>query len=60
MNTWMEDQFAGASAVVDHATGAYSQADLQETIVLGEIAVRQSSSLKAAACLSISDLAHTA
>ena len=60
MNTWMEDQFAGASAVVDHSTGAYSQAGLQETIVLGEIAIRHNSSLKAAECRSISDLAHTA
>ncbi|MFM7590156.1 MAG: hypothetical protein ACKO85_00030, partial [Isosphaeraceae bacterium] len=60
MNAWLEDKFAGASAVVDHTTGTFSQADLHETIVLGEIAIRGQTRPKDGTCPSISDLARTA
>jgi len=63
MNAWLEDQFAGASAVVDHRTETYAQAGLEPALVLGEIELRNSAVLPlldTRPCPSMSALARTA
>lgn len=62
MNAWLEDQFAGASTIVDHSAGTLSQAGMEPALVLGEINLRNVKSITKdnTTCHSTSGLARTA
>ncbi|MFM1801124.1 MAG: (R)-stereoselective amidase [Planctomycetota bacterium] len=62
MNASLEDQFAGASAIVDHQTGTQIRAELEPALVLGEILLRNrtAKSRNTETCRSTLDLARTA
>jgi N-carbamoylputrescine amidase len=64
MNAWLEDRFAGASAVVDARSGTDVRAGLDSALVLGEISLRGPSvrirSKVPEPCRSMSALGRTA